>query len=51
MERALLEVVKIAMSLSDLMVSPTEKLDLTLISVSFAKLRGLDCGVQSGMVR
>lgn len=50
-EEALSEVVRLAMVMFDKMVSPTEALDLTLISVGLAGFRGLGGGAQSGMTR
>lgn len=50
-EKALYEVVRLAMAMFDKMVSPRETLDLTLISVGFAGFRGLEGGAQSGMAR
>lgn len=50
-EEGLSEVVRLVMSLFDKMVSPGEKLDLTLLSVGFAGFRSLGGTAQSGMVR
>eukprot|EP00903_Cladosiphon_okamuranus_P018116 g16671.t1 len=50
-EEGLSEVVRLSMSLFDRMVSPGEKLDLTLLSVGFAGFRNLDGTAQSGMAR
>lgn len=48
---ALSEMVRLAMVMFDNMVSPTEALDLTLLSVGLAGFRGLGGGAQSGMAR
>lgn len=50
-EEALSEVVRLVMSMFDKMVSPGEKLDLTLLSVGFAGFRRLRGTAQSGMAR
>lgn len=50
-EDALSEVVRLVISMFDKMVSPGEKLDLTLLSVGLAGFRSLGGAAQSGMAR
>lgn len=50
-DEALSEVIRLAMTMFDKICPPGERLDLTLLTVGFARFRSLGGGAQAGMVR